>query len=81
MSFHYSTCLSFILSISYHYSTFPHHFTFQLTFLPYFRYHFTIQPTLCCSCPPVTIDDRCKDAIKTTNNLAVFRSVSSIYLI
>ena len=40
MSFDYSTCLSSIISISFHYFLpyFPYHFTFH----PYFPYHFTI---------------------------------------
>jgi hypothetical protein len=40
ISFHYSTCLSSIFSISFHnfLPYFPFHFTFQLAFLPYFPY-------------------------------------------
>jgi hypothetical protein len=44
ISFHYSTYLSVIISISFHnlFLYFPYLFTIQLAFLPYFSYLFTI---------------------------------------
>jgi hypothetical protein len=47
ISFHISSCLSSIFSISFHNFPlyFPNRFTIQLGFLPYFSYLFTIQLT------------------------------------